>query len=156
MYSLVAYIELNFNLIVNRNIYFSIFFCVKVISVLILWNKAVRLVKFSIWYGLKEKQRIPLLATGKLALWQNWRSGKTGALAKLALWQTGALANWRSGRWIKSQKRRSFWRMAFRVVIDDVRHSLYNYHILFITRIILYIICNMFCALLQSLITQLL
>jgi hypothetical protein len=32
--------------------------------------------------------------------------------------------------------------MAFRVVIDDVRHSLYNYHILFITKIILYIICD--------------
>jgi hypothetical protein len=51
-------------------------------------------------------------ALAKLALWQNWRSGKTGALAKLALWQnwrsgkTGALANRRSGRWIKSQKRR--------------------------------------------------
>jgi hypothetical protein len=35
---------------------------------------------------------------------KNWRSGKTGDLAKLALWQTGALAkltstlaNWRSG-----------------------------------------------------------
>jgi hypothetical protein len=26
-------------------------------------------------------------ALAKLALWQNWRSGKTGALAKLALWQ---------------------------------------------------------------------
>jgi hypothetical protein len=42
---------------------------------------------------LKEKQRIPLLATGELALWQNWRSGKICALAKLALWQ-----NWRSGK----------------------------------------------------------
>ena len=50
--------------------------------------------------------------------------------------------------------RRSFWRMAFRVVIDDVRHSLYNYHILFITRIILYIICDVFCALLHGLITE--
>ena len=44
--------------------------------------------------------------------------------------------------------------MAFRVVIDDVRHSLYNYHILFITRIILYIICDVFCALLHGLITK--
>jgi hypothetical protein len=44
--------------------------------------------------------------------------------------------------------------MAFRVVIDDVRHSLYNYHILFITRIILYIICDLFCALLHGLITE--
>jgi hypothetical protein len=70
---------------------------------------------------LKEKQRIPLVSTAhwqtaggwhsgktdalaKLALWQKWRSGKTGALAKLALWQnwrygkTGAMANWRSGK----------------------------------------------------------
>jgi hypothetical protein len=81
---------------------------------------------------LKGKQRIPLIvstgklaaatlaklrgALGKLALWKNWHSGKTGALAKLtgsltkqlALWQnswrsgklaklTSTLANWRSG-----------------------------------------------------------
>jgi hypothetical protein len=87
------------------------------------------LAKLALWQNWRSGKTCAL---AKLALWQNWRSGKTGALAKLALWQTGALANWRSGRWIKSQKRRSFWRMAFRVVIDDVRHSLYNYHILFI------------------------
>jgi hypothetical protein len=73
---------------------------------------------------LKEKQRIPLVSTGKLAagtlaklvLWRNWRSGETGALAKLALWQTGALAKlptlWQTGALAKlwqmdeSQKRR--------------------------------------------------
>jgi hypothetical protein len=44
---------------------------------------------------LKEKQRIPLVSTDKLA---------AGTLAKLALWQnlrsgkTGALANWRCSK----------------------------------------------------------
>jgi hypothetical protein len=47
----------------------------------------------------------------KLALWQNWRSGKTGALAnwrsgKLALWQnfrrSGKLALWQMDKMPKT------------------------------------------------------
>jgi hypothetical protein len=118
----------------------------------------------------------------KLALWQNWRSGETVALVKLALWQNwrsgklaGTLANWRSGE-TGSLAKLAIWqtgalaKLALRQMdkkpknVDNfgvwhsesllVRHSLYNYHILFITRIILYIICDVFCALLHSLITR--
>ena len=74
--------------------------------------------------------------SGKLALWQNWQDWRSGTLAKLSLWQNILKNAHYFGVWYSES-------------LDDIRHNLYNYHAYDTLTTIMYIICDVFCALLQ-------